>query len=191
MRCVQNLSFPGEEATHSINDLNFPCGAGQYVKRFVDNSDYYENICANNRDWILRESLLLVAGISNVTDECWFLMSCFLFGTFKFGTLGCNLICNGSFQCRLWIQIKCNLSHYLILPILSILESHVKFVYTMNRTVFYYYHNNVLLLPDFICYQVQQCSFLSFTVKIFNLTRLDIRNIGLINIDQIVWLFHT
>ena len=128
----------------------------------------------NRRHMTFSYLVLLNAEHSNLTYDCWLLMSCLTFGRFTFK---CNTICPGD-VCYVRIRSKCNTSTYVIFPSIPVFQSHVLLGYWTNTTVHYHF-SRLIIKPDFLCYDVQRCPFLSYGFPLDNHTCVDYRKIGL------------
>jgi hypothetical protein len=189
--CNQDPSFRCEELNYFSIYQGFACGDGEIsslpLSVILTNTPIVP-MCQNNRNKILRMSLLWDAEHSNLTDKCWFLMNCL---TEALTNIQCReLLCQGRNSCSLSIVNHCNLSRYVIFPVLPMFEGHVRLGYWTNRTVIYSFRNS-RLYPDFVCYDIQRCPFLLPNLFIDNLACLDMQNISVVDFKQLNALFHT
>jgi hypothetical protein len=181
--CFVDPSFRCEDAFHPQPGLDFTCGDGQqnFLQLFTpnDSSPKSWSTCWNGRDLMLRKLLLLDAEQTNLTYECWVLMSCLTYA----GVAGmCKDLCNNTASdayCEIQIQSKCNVSPYVIFPLISISPSNGQAGYWTGRTILYKARPNVKTLPDFFCYDVHLCPYFSPTFKIGHRTCINHSDIGL------------
>ncbi|CAF1003630.1 unnamed protein product [Adineta steineri] len=141
----------------------------------------------NRRHITFDHSILLNQEHTNLTYECWLLMSCLTFGRF---TDMCDTVCSTRF-CYLRIQSRCNTTAYVIFPTMPVFHGHVLFGYWTETIV--PYHNIIdrpMIKPDFLCYDVQRCPFFPYHFKIDNYTCIDNRTIDLSDWDYIRGYFY-
>ncbi|CAF2050960.1 unnamed protein product [Rotaria magnacalcarata] len=181
--CYQDPSFRCEESNHRLKIflLNSVCGDGQPSiahlahkgGRILNNfKDQY--VCQNKRIQMLEASLASHAGNSNLSYECWYAMMCIAYMTDEDYDSECDaLLEEMDDEGRMSLENRCNRSDHVIFPVHPILEGHVRFGY-WTRKSFKIKNRELSKHPDFVCYDAQRCSFLPFTMKIDNLTCIEV-----------------
>ncbi|CAF1653429.1 unnamed protein product, partial [Adineta ricciae] len=136
--CEENICPPGE--------MKFSCGDGQCVE------DYDQ--CFNGRHLMLFKSLILQGNLSN---HCWISMICLTQIMKQLNETFCEeFFSNFHFQ-----QFLHSCDDLIQFPINPVLFGHIYFLYRPKQIDFI--EINYVLLPDFICYDQQLCSFLHST----------------------------
>ncbi|CAF0930767.1 unnamed protein product [Adineta steineri] len=189
--CVSDPTFRCEDINYPIDFLvgSRHSGPSDGVGFSPQNKEEYLAILytLDNRRHVTFDHLILLdQEHTNLTYECWLLMSCFTFGTF---TDMCDTICSDLY-CSLKIESRCNTSAYVIFPTMPVFHGHVLFGYWTKRTVRYYSKSRAEIKPDFLCYDVQRCPFFSYNFKIDNYTCIDSRTIALTTWNYIREFFY-
>jgi hypothetical protein len=183
--CVYDPTFRCEDVNYPIHFLDSTRGSEPSDGLFVSPQNKEEHLAIlhtmdNRRHITFDHSILLDEKHTNLTYECWLLMSCLTFGRF---TDMCDTVCSRH-SCYLRIQSKCNTSSYVIFPTIPVFHGHILFGY-WTKTVYYYRTVRTTIIPDFLCYDVQRCPFFPYDFKIDNYTCIDSRKIGLTKWDYI------
>ena len=189
--CVHVPTFRCEDVNYPIRFLINTRGRepAEQVHTIPQNKEEYVgmlNTLDNRRHIIFDLSILLNAEHTNLTYECWLLMSCL---TFSRHTNMCDTICKTMF-CYLRIQSKCNTSAYVIFPTIPVFHGHVLFGYWTKTILYYHSGSRTMIIPDFLCYDVQRCPFFSYSFKLDNYTCIDSRKNNLTTWNNIRGFFY-
>ncbi|UJR11418.1 hypothetical protein I4U23_015598 [Adineta vaga] len=140
-------SFQCEENTCPPGQNHFSCGDGQCVDDFDE--------CINGRHIMLFESLAIQG---NLSYHCWLAMVCL---TQLIQQINQTLCHDEFFQFPNIRSYLHSCDDLIQFPLNPVLLSHVHFLYRPKRISTVNTHS--ILLPDYICYNVQLCSYLSPT----------------------------
>ncbi|CAM2709396.1 unnamed protein product [Rotaria socialis] len=150
--CFQDPAFRCEEHSCRTNWHDFPCGDGQCVQKFDE--------CHNGRH------LLLIQSISNqgyLSDKCLIAMMCLtqLIKEIR-GT-----VCETLFRNYFIYEFIKHCDPIFQFPIIPVHSNHIRFLY---ENISLKSDSNLLIIPDYVCYDEQLCDCLNSTFFYENLT---------------------
>ncbi|CAF1409418.1 unnamed protein product, partial [Adineta ricciae] len=137
--------FQCEEVACPPGQKKFSCGDGQCVDDFDE--------CINGRHLMLFESLIMQGSLP---DDCWLAMVCLTRLMHHIDPT----FCNGTSIHPSHLH-ACD--HLIQFPISPVLFGHVHFLYQPKQV--FEVTNDSMLLPDYICYDEQLCTYLSPTFR--------------------------
>ncbi|CAF1121715.1 unnamed protein product [Adineta ricciae] len=137
--------FQCEEVVCPPGQKKFSCGDGQCVDDFDE--------CTNGRHLMLFESLTVQGSLP---DDCWLAMVCLTRLMHHIDPT----FCNGTSIHPSHLH-ACD--HLIQFPISPVLFGHVHFLYQPKQV--FEVTNDSMLLPDYICYDEQLCTYLSPTFR--------------------------
>ncbi|CAF4978062.1 unnamed protein product, partial [Rotaria sp. Silwood1] len=171
--CFRDPTFRCEEHSCRTNWFNFPCGDGQCVQTF--------DKCHNGRHLLLIQSIL-ISNKDNLSKNCSILMICLtqlikeIYG----------ILCESLFINNIIYEFIKNCDSIFQFPINPVYMSHIYFLY---ENLSLKSNSDLLIIPDYICYNEKLCDCINPTYIYKNLTCLHSSTIDLISsVSGHIWI---
>jgi hypothetical protein len=125
---------------------SFSCGDGECIEFQFNSKDPDDEHCQNRRDWYYIQNLLIKS--KSINETCWKSVLC-LFGLENYFPSDIKECINKSDECTELIRFP--FTKYLYL------DYYVYFIYKRERLI---NNSRIIINPDYICFDDNQCSLL-------------------------------
>lgn len=187
--CYMGLEFRCEETRYAFRHQLSICGDSEQTEFVYESGQSLETACTNWRNIAITTGLYSYEENSHVSYDCWMLLYYATRTTMvrkgytydkEEGMVDCSILCKSNTigKCILFLQSQCP-PDIIIFPSQPVLEGHIRFAYSMNKTVAV----GSRPLPDYICFDVKRVPFVIVTTLIDNLTCTN--NLSALNIQRI------
>ncbi|CAF0858500.1 unnamed protein product [Rotaria sordida] len=169
--CFRDPTFRCEEHTCRTNWHHFPCGDGQCVQTF--------NKCHSGRHLLLIQSILIQG---NLSDNCSIAMMCLT----KLIKETHGILCETLFVNNIIYEFIKNCDSVFQFPIIPVHLNHIRFLY---ENLSLKLNSDLLIIPDYVCYDEQFCDCINPTFIYENLTCLNSSILDLtLSFSEHIWI---
>ena len=168
--------------------MHVDCGDGaRHESPFKRDSEFHS--CVSQPDLTISRRVYSYAENVHLTYRCWFLLSC-AFHLNADTELKCRALCqDGTTKRNISLSSECS-PEAVIFPRRPLLEGHIRFVYSTNRTAMPRRVPSPLKLPllDLACFELSRTSFVKVTKEIDNRTCTEVKSLGVEYVFELLLL---